>query len=139
MPFLAPGLRSLHRDLLWRQLRSLSSNSYEYTQRAPQHLRLTYELSSTSSAQPFIYLCRHPNCRQERGLDASPHRQRRLVALVGCCRVVAALLPPQPCEDPQGRCNRARTRKAAANLHSLIWKPKSCQKITFCFDIGLVV
>ena len=36
------------------------------------------ELSSTSSAQPFIYLCRHPNCRQERRLDATPHRQRCL-------------------------------------------------------------
>ena len=36
------------------------------------------ELSSTSSAQPFIYICRHPNCRQERRLDASPHRQRCL-------------------------------------------------------------
>ena len=36
------------------------------------------ELSSTSSAQPFIYICRHPNCREERRLDASPQRQRCL-------------------------------------------------------------
>ena len=48
-PFMAPGLRSLHRGWLWSQLRSFSGNSDEYTQRAPQHLRLTKDLRSTSS------------------------------------------------------------------------------------------
>ena len=33
---------------LWRQRLSFSGNSDEYTQRAPQHLRLTKELRSTS-------------------------------------------------------------------------------------------
>ena len=36
------------------------------------------ELSSTSSAQAFIYICRLPTCREERRLDASPQRQRCL-------------------------------------------------------------
>ena len=37
-PFMAPGLRSLDRGWLWRQLRSFSGNSDEHPPRAQQHL-----------------------------------------------------------------------------------------------------